>query len=88
MVARTPSVSRQNRWLCSASYLASASTVSSPSTATAWRIAGVNSGESCVGPRPVTAPTIRCEWTWTTAVSFGQARRRNRGRFGSPRRTR
>jgi hypothetical protein len=35
---------------------------------------GAKSGESWLGPAPGTAPRIRCERVWTTAVSFGQTR--------------
>lgn len=46
MLRLMPSSSRQRRWLCSASYPASASTVSKAMMAAAWRKAGVKSGES------------------------------------------
>lgn len=39
------------------------------------RIAGAKSGESCDGPVPVTAPTIRWEPVSATAVSLGHTRR-------------
>src|SRR5262245_25340789 len=72
-VLRMPRTRRHRAWLCSASYPLSATTRRGRRLVAAWQMAGTKSGESWLGPRAGTAPTIRWEAVWNTAVNLGQA---------------
>ena len=72
-VERTPSTSRQRRWLSSLSKPASASTRSQVTRKDAWAMAGRNGGESLDGPRLTVAAARKWLWVSQTVVSLVQA---------------
>ncbi len=74
-LARMPRSARANRWLCSASNAASASTRShrTPRRADASRT-GANCGESLDGPRVTVAPAKKWERVSQAVVSLGYDR--------------